>query len=73
MGTTSASMRQSSISETRDIVSSLVARARAAQRLYADYTQEQVDEVATAVGWAIVNPVLFQNSSGHAGPHVIAR
>jgi sulfoacetaldehyde dehydrogenase len=49
-------MGQSSISATRDIVSSLVQRARAAQRRYVGYSQEQVDEVVTAVGWAIVNP-----------------
>ena len=44
------------MAEIRDIVSPLVLRARAAQRHYANYTQEQVDEVVTAVGWAIVNP-----------------
>ncbi len=39
-----------------DSVSELVRRARAAQRLYETYTQAQVDEVATAAGWAIMNP-----------------
>jgi sulfoacetaldehyde dehydrogenase len=40
----------------KQLVSELMARARAAQRHYDRYTQEQVDEVVTAVGWAIVNP-----------------
>jgi len=40
----------------REIVAALVARARAAQRVYEGWTQEQVDEVVTACGWAIVEP-----------------
>jgi sulfoacetaldehyde dehydrogenase len=36
-----------------DDVSVLVARARSAQRMIADYSQEQVDELVTAVGWAV--------------------
>lgn len=36
-----------------DDVSALVARARTAQRMIADYSQEQVDELVTAVGWAV--------------------
>lgn len=40
----------------QEIVAGLVARARAAQRVYDRYTQAQVDEVVTACGWAIVNP-----------------
>jgi sulfoacetaldehyde dehydrogenase len=40
----------------REIVQALVARARAAQGLYQRYTQEQVDEVVTALGWAIMKP-----------------
>jgi sulfoacetaldehyde dehydrogenase len=39
-----------------EIVAGLIARARAAQRVYEAYTQEQVDEVVTACGWAIVEP-----------------
>ena len=39
-----------------DLVSELVRRARAAQRLYETYTQAQVDEVTTAAGWAIMHP-----------------
>jgi sulfoacetaldehyde dehydrogenase len=40
----------------KEIVAALVARARAAQREYEAYTQQQVDEVVTACGWAIVEP-----------------
>jgi sulfoacetaldehyde dehydrogenase len=36
-----------------DDVSALVARARSAQRAIADYSQEQVDELVTAVAWAV--------------------
>ena len=39
-----------------EIVQALVARARTAQGLYQRYTQEQVDEVVTAAGWAIMKP-----------------
>ena len=37
-------------------VSELVARARKAQLIYENYSQEQVDEVVTALGWSIINP-----------------
>ena len=37
-----------------EAVAVLVDRARAAQAIYEDYTQEQVDEVVTAAGWAIM-------------------
>ncbi len=56
MSMTSTANRHGIRSEAHEIVSNLVQRARAAQRHYAGYTQEQVDEVVTAVGWAIVNP-----------------
>jgi len=36
-----------------DVVAGLVSKARAAQIEYAKYTQEQVDEVVTAVAWTI--------------------
>lgn len=36
-------------------VASLVNRARAAQAIYDKYDQAKVDEVVTAVGWAIIN------------------
>ena len=38
------------------IVAGLVARARAAQAAFDAATQEEVDEVVAAVGWAIVDP-----------------
>ena len=40
----------------KEIVAGLVARARAAQKIFARSTQEQLDEAATAAGWAIMNP-----------------
>jgi sulfoacetaldehyde dehydrogenase len=39
-----------------DIVSELIRKARAAQRIYERYSQEQVDEAVTAAGWAIMHP-----------------
>lgn len=41
--------------EAQDKVGKLIARARNAQKLYEHFDQQQVDEVVTAVGWAIVN------------------
>ncbi|WP_240162379.1 aldehyde dehydrogenase family protein [Glaciimonas sp. PAMC28666] len=38
------------------IVSDLLKKARAAQRDYEHYSQQQVDEVVTAAGWAIMDP-----------------
>jgi sulfoacetaldehyde dehydrogenase len=38
-----------------DEIAALVARARVAQEAIADWSQEQVDELVTAVGWAIVS------------------
>lgn len=43
-------------SDGRGEVAALVARARAAQALYERFTQEQVDTMVTAAGWAIVEP-----------------
>ena len=40
----------------KEIVSPLVARARAAQAAFDPYDQARVDEVVTAAGWAIVKP-----------------
>lgn len=37
-------------------VESLVARARVAQRAYQSWSQEEVDMVVTAAGWAIIEP-----------------
>jgi sulfoacetaldehyde dehydrogenase len=41
---------------TGEIVSALMRRARAAQARFERSTQEQLDEAATAAGWAIMNP-----------------
>ncbi len=43
-------------SDAATIIAGLVARARAAQAAFDAATQEEVDEVVTAVGWAIVDP-----------------
>ncbi len=40
----------------KELVSPIVARARAAQSVYEKYDQARVDEVVTAAGWAIVKP-----------------
>jgi sulfoacetaldehyde dehydrogenase len=40
----------------REVVAALVARARAAQQLYDGWSQEAVDEVVTACGWAVMEP-----------------
>lgn len=42
--------------EIQEKVSALMARARAAQRIYERYSQEQIDEAVTAAAWALVNP-----------------
>ena len=44
------------MSDATAIVGALVARARAAQSAFDAATQDEVDEVVTAVGWAIVDP-----------------
>jgi sulfoacetaldehyde dehydrogenase len=41
---------------TERIVAALVTRARAAQKMFERSTQAQLDEAATAAGWAIMNP-----------------
>jgi sulfoacetaldehyde dehydrogenase len=56
MGTESRGSPQGAPSAAQDLVAALVRRARAAQQQYARYTQEQVDDVVTAAGWAIVAP-----------------
>ena len=40
----------------RAAVAELIRRARAAQSIFARYSQAQLDEVATAAGWAIMEP-----------------
>jgi sulfoacetaldehyde dehydrogenase len=42
--------------DARALVAERVARARVAQKSFDSATQEQVDEVVTAAGWAIVDP-----------------
>ncbi|HLX28683.1 MAG TPA: aldehyde dehydrogenase family protein [Casimicrobiaceae bacterium] len=53
---TLAEARPTANAQTKELVSGLVRRARIAQQAYERYDQEQVDEVVTAAGWAIVNP-----------------
>jgi len=43
-------------SPAAQLVGALVKRARAAQAIAACYTQAQLDELATAAGWAIMDP-----------------
>ena len=40
----------------KELVAELVARARAAQRVAARYSQSQVDDLVLAAGWAIMEP-----------------
>lgn len=42
--------------DMRAAITELVERARAAQRSFERYNQQQVDEVVTAVAWAVVKP-----------------
>ena len=42
--------------ETVRLVGALVLRARVAQRAIDNWSQEQIDEVVTAAGWAIIHP-----------------
>lgn len=44
-------------SETDAIVAGLVSRARVAQRIAEGYDQARIDELVTAAGWAIIEPV----------------
>ena len=41
--------------ESKEIIASYIAKARAAQKLISDYTQEQIDEVCVAIGWEVYN------------------
>ncbi|CAO3457913.1 Aldehyde dehydrogenase [Azospirillum argentinense] len=43
-------------SADQEAIATLVARARAAQRAFADATQEQVDDAVAALAWAIYEP-----------------
>jgi len=46
----------SPVTEAREAVAALVSRARVAQREFACWPQERVDEAALACGWAIMKP-----------------
>jgi len=46
----------SASSSTKKIIQSLVHRAKEAQKKFEKYNQEKVDEVVTAVAWALCNP-----------------
>lgn len=48
--------KSAAVLAAKGIVSELLARARAAQKVYEGYDQARVDEVVTAAGWAIVKP-----------------
>lgn len=55
------------IAETESkIISGLVQKARQAQVTYAGYSQQQVDEVVTAVGWKIMHPATNRRLSEQA-------
>lgn len=56
MSTSAISERPEVATSARDVVGALVKRARAAQRSYDSWTQEQVDDVVTAVGWGHRQP-----------------
>jgi len=49
-----------------EVVSTLIAKAQAAQKLYADYNQKDVDEVVTAVAWSLMQPDTNQRLSEQA-------
>lgn len=40
----------------KTIVAQLIRHARAAQKIYERHSQQQLDDVVTAAGWAIINP-----------------
>jgi len=46
----------SASNSTKEIIQSLVHRAKEAQKKFEKYNQKQVDEVVTAVAWALCNP-----------------
>src|SRR5512132_645646 len=47
---------QASAADIERAVAAIVDRARVAQRAYEQYSQQQVDEVVVACGWAIMEP-----------------
>ena len=44
------------MTEAQQAVASMISRARAAQRAVSTYSQEQIDAIVAAVGWAILEP-----------------
>ena len=54
MGSRGEGLREANAAATT--VAELVARARAAQKVYERYSQARLDEVVVAVGWAIMQP-----------------
>ena len=54
MANTNSDTASSTASDVAQEVGAIVARARAAQEAISDWDQERVDELVTAVGWAIV-------------------
>lgn len=54
MAGTASPLKQST--DASRTVAALVGRARAAQRVYASYTQQRLDEAVAAAGWAIMKP-----------------
>lgn len=51
-----AQVKAAPLIDSSRVVNELIRRARDAQRTYERYSQAQVDEVVTAVGWAIMQP-----------------
>ncbi|MCL1476837.1 MAG: aldehyde dehydrogenase family protein [Marinobacter sp.] len=53
-----ATKTQPTVTESQEsrVVATLIDRARAAQRIFDSYSQEQVDEVVMAAAWAVINP-----------------
>ncbi len=54
------------MSDAKIYVQGLIERARTAQEAITDLTQDQVDEVVTAVAWAMVQPEVVQEISEFA-------
>ena len=46
----------SASNSTKEIIQSLVHKAKEAQKKFEKYNQEQIDEVVTAVAWALCKP-----------------
>lgn len=44
------------MTEAQQAVAEMVSRARAAQRVIGQFSQEQIDDIVSAVGWAILEP-----------------